>query len=73
MFSDYVKMAQDGGKFVSLKHDRFYPQKILLVLISPEALSLQCHSAIGRITSTKNSTDTIRNQTSDLPICSTAP
>jgi len=73
MFSDYVTMAQDGGKFVSLTNVLFYPHKILLVLISPEALSLQCHSAIGSITSTKNSTDTIRNQTSDLLICNTAP
>jgi len=32
-FPDYVTMAQDGGKVVSLT-GRFYPQKILLVLIS---------------------------------------
>jgi hypothetical protein len=34
-FPDYVITAQDGGKFVSLTHrPLFYPQEILLVLIS---------------------------------------
>jgi len=34
-FPDYVTMAQDGGKVVSLTHrPLFYPQEILLVLIS---------------------------------------
>jgi len=37
-FPDYVKMAQDGGKFVSLKHrPLFTPRKKLLVLISVRA------------------------------------
>jgi len=34
-FTDYVAMAQDGGKVVSLKHrPLFTPQEILLVFIS---------------------------------------
>ena len=37
-----------------------------------EAESTQGHSAIGRIMSMKNSSDTIWDRTSDLPICSTA-
>ena len=33
-FPDYVTMAQDGGKDVSLTHRPFYPQEVLLVLTS---------------------------------------
>jgi len=33
----------------------------------------QGHSAIGRIMSMKNSSDTIRNRTSDLPACNAVP
>jgi hypothetical protein len=34
-FPDFVTMAQDGGKVVSLTHRPFfYPQEMLLVLIS---------------------------------------
>ena len=33
-FPDYMTMAQDGGKVVSLTHRPLLPQKILLVLIS---------------------------------------
>ena len=31
---DFVTTAQDGGKVVSLNTGHFYPQEILLVLIS---------------------------------------
>jgi len=33
-FPDYVTMAQDGGKVVSLTYRPFLPQEILLILIS---------------------------------------
>jgi len=33
-FPDYVTMAQDGGKVVSLRHRPPLPQEILLVLMS---------------------------------------
>ena len=60
-FPDYVTMAQDGGKVVSLTHRPLLPPFLLV------------RSAIGRIMSMKHSHDTIWNRTSDLPICSTAP
>jgi len=33
-FPDFITMAQDGGRFVSLTHRPLYPQEMLLVLIS---------------------------------------
>jgi len=38
-FPDYVTVAQDGGKVVSLTHRPLLPHEILLVLISAKAVS----------------------------------
>jgi len=73
-FPDYVTVAQDDCKVVSLTHRPPLPPgnapgtNFYLRLSRPQG-----HSAIGRIISTKNSNDTIWNQTRYLPICSTAP
>ena len=73
-FPYYVTTAQDGGKVGSLKHRPLLhpgntPGTHFCYRLSPP----EGHSAIGRITSMKISNDTIRNRTSDLLICSTAP
>ena len=73
-FLDYMTKAQDGGKVVSPTHRPPLPPgnapgtHFCYRLSRPHG-----HIAIGRITSMKNSNDTIWNRTSDLPICSTAP
>jgi len=70
-FPDYVTMAQDGGKFVSLTHRPPLPPgntpgtHFCWRLSRPQA-----HSAIGEMMSMKNSNDTSWDRTSDLPICS---
>jgi hypothetical protein len=73
-FPDYMTTAQDGGKAVSLTHRPPLPPGNAHGTHFCYRLSrLQCHSAIGRIMSMKNSNDTIWNRTSDLPICSAVP
>jgi len=73
-FPDFVTMAQDGGRLSALRTDCFYPQKIILVLISdrgwvdPKSIVRSEGFYVN-----EKSTDTSWYRTSDLPICSTAP
>ena len=65
-YPDYVTMAQDGGKVVSLAHRPPLPPGNTPGTHFCYRLSRpQGHSAIGRM-SMKNSNDTIGNRTSDL-------
>jgi len=72
-FPDYMTTAQDGGKVVSPTHRPPLPPGNAPGTHFCYRLSRpQGHSAIGRIMSKKNSSDTIWDRTNDLPICSTA-
>jgi hypothetical protein len=70
-FPYFMTTAQDGGKVVSLTHRPSLPSgntpgtHFCLRLSRPQG-----HSATGRISSLKNSNDTIGNRTRDLPVCS---
>jgi hypothetical protein len=58
----------------ALHTGRFYPQEIILVLISVKAwINPRAISAAGRIMLKKNSSDTIGNRTADLPTFSAVP
>jgi hypothetical protein len=73
-FPDYMTMAQDSGKVVSLTHmPPLPPENAPGAHLCWRLSRPQGYSAIGRIMSTKNSNDTIWNRTSHLPICSTVP
>jgi hypothetical protein len=68
-------LTHEGDKVVSPTHRSPLPsQEIFLVLISVRGwVDPQGHSAARRIMSLKNSSDTIRNRTRDLPNCSAVP
>jgi hypothetical protein len=69
-----MTMAQDGGKVVSLMHQLPLPPGNTPDTHFYWRLSRpQGHSATGRIKSPKNSNDTIRTRTRDLPVCSIVP
>ena len=70
-FPDFMTMAQDGGKVVSLTHRPPLPPGN-----TPGThfcWRLSHHSATGRIMSLKNLNDTIGNRPRDLPVCSVVP
>ena len=73
-FPDYMTTAHDGGKVVSLTHrPPLPPANAPATYFSLRLSRPKVHGAIERIMSTKNSSDTIWDRTSDLPIYSTAP
>jgi len=70
-FPDLMTTAQDGGKVISLMHRLPLPPGNTPGTHFCQRLSRpQGRSATGRIMSLKNSNDTIRNRTRDLPVCS---
>jgi hypothetical protein len=73
-FPHYVTTTQYGGKVVSLTYrPPLTPGNAPGADFCKKLNRPQGHSAIGRIMSMKNSSDTIWNRTSDLQICSTVP
>ena len=73
-FPDFMTMAQDGGKVVSLTHRPPLPPGNTPGTHFCQRLSRsQGHSMTGRIMSLKNSNDTIGNRTRNLPVCSIVP
>jgi hypothetical protein len=73
-FPDYMTTAQDGGKVVNLTLRPTLPPGNAPGTHFCSRLSRpQGHSAIGRIMSMENFSNTIWNRTSVLPICSKVP
>ena len=73
-FPDFMTMAQDGGKVVSLMHwPPLPPGKTSGTRFCQRLSRPQGHSATSRIMSLKNSNDTIGNRTRDLAVCSVVP
>ena len=73
-FPDFMTMAQNGGKVVSLTHwPPLPPGNTPGTHFCYKLSQPQGHSATGRIMPLKNSNDTIGNRTLDLPVCSVMP
>jgi hypothetical protein len=67
-FPDIMTTAQDGGKVCQ----PYAPAAFTLRKYTWYSFLLEAEST-GRIMSLKNSNDTIRNRTRDLPVCSVEP
>ena len=73
-FPDFMTVAQDGGKVVSLTHwPPLAPGNTPGTHFCQRLSRPQGHSATGRIMSLKISNDTIGNRTRDVPVCSVVP
>jgi hypothetical protein len=68
-FPDFMTTAQNGGKVVSLTHRLpLTPGNTPGTHFCQRLSRPQDHSATRRIMSLKNSNDTIRNRTRELPV-----
>ena len=67
---DFKRMAHEGSKVSPTYLPPLPPGNIPGTHFCWKLSQSQGHSAAGRIMSMKNSNDTIRNRTRDLPICS---
>ena len=73
-FPDFMTTGQDSGKVVSLTHRPPLPPGNTPGTHFCQRMNRpQAHSAIGRIMSMKNSSDTIGNRNRNLSVCSVVP
>jgi hypothetical protein len=67
-------LAHEGGKVSSPTHrPPLHPRNIPGTHLGKRLSRPQGHSAVGRIMSMKNYSETIGNRTRDLPVCSAVP